>query len=394
MGHDHLNRRTFLKKAGAVSAGVAAALESSARAAAPPPAAEKTNVPMLPNASALPNGGRPIKIFTADLNWVTPKGPRVVMTPAQAQEWAFIDPDEYFAWHLDLGVNIFYMVGYAVEGYAYYPTQLGPLAPGPGSQLFPKLFKLAEKKGLPFSSFFTTTQDFIMANTRFDWTVPTSRDHTWMGLLGPDTPWVDLLCARITEFLRLYPVQWINFDCFNYGKFNCNDFPVQPSPFVRGPFKEIMGRDMPEKASEITPEESLKYKREIMARMFYRIREAMHKGNPETKANFNVPFFKPAEPMWVDHPMLNECDQLVAESSDEAVVSWLLKIRKPHQLVMTTIIGRPAENGLCDPNTWKKWYEAGCDFFAYTHGTPPDFRPHPSLRQQVEIVRQAYHQMP
>jgi hypothetical protein len=316
------------------------------------------------------------------------------MTPAQAQEWAFIDPDEYFAWHLDLGVNIFYMVGYAVEGYAYYPTKLGPLAPGPGSQLFPKLFKLAEKKGLPFSSFFTTTQDFIMANTRFDWTVPTSRDHTWMGLLGPDTPWVDLLCARITEFLRLYPVQWINFDCFNYGKFNCNDFPVQPSPFVKGPFKEIIGRDMPENASEITPEESLKYKREIMARMFYRIREAMHKGNPETKANFNVPFFKPAEPVWVDHPMVNECDQLVAESSDEAVVSWLLKIRKPHQRVMTTIIGRPAENGLCDPNTWKKWYEAGCDFFAYTHGTPPDFRPHPSLCQQVEIVRQAYLQMP
>ena len=91
--------------------------------------------------------------------------------------------------------------------------------------------------------------------------------------------------------------------------------------------------------------------------------------------------------------MLNECDQLIAESSDD-VVGWLLKIRKPQQRVMTTIIGRPDSNGLCNPNTWKKWYEAGCDFFGYAHGTPPDFRPNPTLRDQVEIVRQAYRQMP
>ncbi len=316
------------------------------------------------------------------------------MTPAMPQEWAFVNPEEYFAWHRDFGVNIFYMTGYTLDGYAYYPTKLGPLAPGPGSELFPKLFKLAEKAGLPFSSFFSTGQDLAMSNTRIDWVVPTSRKYEWMGLLAPESPWVHLLCARITEFLRLYPVQWLNFDCFNYGKYNCNDFPVQPSPFVKGPFKEIIGRDMPEKAEEITAEESLRYKRTIMARLFYRVREAMHQGNPETKANFNVPFFKPAEPMWVDHPMLNECDQLVAESSDEEIVRWLLKIRKPHQRVMTTIIGRPAENGVCDPNTWKKWYEAGCDFFAYAHGTPPDFRPHPSLYDQVEIVRKAYQQMP
>jgi len=110
-----------------------------------------------------------------------------------------------------------------------------------------------------------------------------------MGLLAPESPWTDLLCARITEFLRLYPVDWINFDCFNYGKYNSNDFHVQPSPFVKTPFKEFVGRDMPEKASEITPEESLKYKREIMARQFHRIREAMHRGNPEQKPTSTYP---------------------------------------------------------------------------------------------------------
>jgi hypothetical protein len=393
MEKENLTRRNFLKKASWVSLGAAAALRSTTNGTAKSEVATKPQVPLLPNARDLPSGGRPIKLFCCDLNFIALKGPHVVMTPAIAQDWAFLDPEEYFAWHRDFGVNIFFLQGYSYCGYAFYPTKLGPLAPGPGSDLFPKLFKLAQKAGLPFCGYFSIGMDLFTSNVRFDWDVPTSRNYTEMGLLAPESPWTDLLCARVTEFLKLYPVEWINFDCFNYGKYNSNDFPVQPSPHVKGPFKEIIGREMPEKASEITPEESLKYKREIMARQFYRIREAMHKGNPGTKANFNVPFFKPAEPMWVDHPMVNECDQLVAESTDE-VMDWLLKIRKPHQRVMTTIIGRPNEKGVCDPNTWRKWYEAGCDFFGYAHGTPPDFRPHASLKDQVESVRKAYQQMP
>jgi hypothetical protein len=107
-----------------------------------------------------------------------------------------------------------------------------------------------------------------------------------------------------------------------------------------------------------------------MARQFYRIREAMHKGNPETKANFNVPFFKPEEPMWVDHPMLNECDQLVAESSDE-VVSWLLRIRKPHQRVMMTIIGRPDKKGTVRPQYLEEMVRGRDATFS---GTPMELR--------------------
>jgi hypothetical protein len=388
----NLTRRSFLGKASFLSAGAVAALNVGCPAAANAQATEN-RAPSPAHADDLPSGGKPIKLFCCDLNFIAPKGDHVVMTPAMPQDWAFINPDEYFAYHRDFGVNIFFLQGYSYCGYAYYPTKLGPLAPGPGSELFPKLFKLAEKAGLPFSGYFSIGMDLCMSNIRFDWLVPTSRNYVEMGLLAPESPWTDLLCARITEFLRLYPVEWINFDCFNYGKYNSNDFAVQPSKFVKGPFKEIIGREMPEKASEITAQESLKYKREIMARQFHRIQEAMHKGNPGTKANFNVPLFKPAEPMWVDHPMLKECDQLIAESSDE-VVGWLLKIRQPHQRVMTTIIGRPDTNGLCDPNTWKKWYAAGCDFFGYAHGTPPDFRPHSSLQAQVDIVRSAYHQMP
>ena len=395
MSDEHLTRRKFLEKATAFSVGAAAALGNSVPSKALSQGAKQTKLAIPPNAAELPNGGKPIKLFCCDLNWIAvPKGAHPPITPALPQDWAYLDPDEYFAWHRDFGVNIFFLQGYSWCGYAFYPTKLGPIAPGPGADLFPKIFKLSQKAGLPFSGYFCIGMDLITSNLRNEWVVPNSRNYSPQGLLAPESPWTDLLCSRITEFLRLYPVEWINFDCFDYGKYgNSSNIPLHPSPYVKGPFKEIIGRMMPEKASDITPEESLKYKREVMARQFYRIKEAMYKGDPGTKANFNVPFFKPSEPMWVNHPMLNECDQLVAESSD-AIVDWLLAIRKPQQRVMTTIVGRPGDKGVCDPNSWKKWYEAGCDFFAYAHGIPPDFRPHAGVRDQVEIARHAYQQMP
>jgi hypothetical protein len=71
---------------------------------------------------------------------------------------------------------------------------------------------------------------------------------------------------------------------------------------------------MPEEATEISEEESLRYKREVLARQFYRIRETVRQASPSTQISFNVPYWKAAEDLWVDHPMLNESDVLLAES--------------------------------------------------------------------------------
>src|ERR1019366_54493 len=301
MHEDDLTRRRFLKEATWVSVGAAATLGNATNGVIRAEAAPKSQAPLLPNAAELPSGGKPIKLFCCDLNWISvPKDANPLITPALPQDWAYLNPEEYFAWHRDFGVNIFFLQGYSWCGYAFYPTKLCPVAPGAGPDLFPKLFRMSQKAGLPFCGYFCIGMDLITSDLRNEWVVPGSRNYSPQGLLAPESPWTDLLCARITEFLRLYPVEWINFDCFNYGRYNSKEFQVQPSPYVKGPFKEIIGREMPDKATEITPEENLKYKREIMARQFYRIREAMHQGNPETKANFNVPFYKPAEPMWVD----------------------------------------------------------------------------------------------
>ena len=387
-----LSRREFLHKTSIASLGLVASVSKpSLIKAGLPKAGSNPAVSGRSEGKDLPSGGKPIKLFNCDLNWVRLDTPIRETPPAAPQDWAFINPQEYFKWHKDFGVNVMYCQAYTFGGYAFYPTKLGPVAPGPGQNLLPELFKLSRKAQMPFHAYFCVGADLITSNMRNSWVVPTSRNYAPYGFLAPESPWTDLFCARVEEFLRLYPVEWVVFDWFVYGNLKSNNLPVQPAWFVKGPFREIIGRDMPDDAAKISPEESLKYKREVLARQFYRIREAVHKGNRETKIYFNVPYRRSAEELWINHPMLNESDMLFAESSDE-VVSWLLSIRKPHQRVMTTIVGR--QDGVSDPNTWRKWFDAGCDFFGYAWGTPPDFRPHPDYAASVSIVRKAYEEMP
>ncbi len=104
------------------------------------------------------------------------------------------------------------------------------------------------------------------------------------------------------------------------------------------------------------------------------------------------PIGRAEEPIWVNHPMLNESDGLFAECSRAAVMNWLLDIRKPGQRVMTTIIGR-TEEGEGDPHSWRTWYERGCDFFGYAWGTPPD-RSLPLYDRELAIIVGAFHEMP
>lgn len=328
----------------------------------------------------------PIKLFNCDLNYSYFDKPYEHAAPSAPQDWAFIDAEEYFNWHLEFGCNAAYCQAYTWSGYAFYPTRLGPVAPGPGQELVPKLFELARKAHIPFWSYFSVGFDHCMASVRSNWVIPTSRNLGFsLDFLAPESPWTDLLCARVREFLGSYPVDWLLFDGFVYGNW-MPDFHVQPAWFVQEPFQEIIGRPMPAQAWEIEAGESLRYKREVLARQFRRIQDTVREASPRTKMVFNSPYREAAEPLWIDHPALSESDMLFAESSDE-VVSWLLEVRKPHQRVMTTVIGR---GGHTDPESWRKWHERGCDFFGYAWGAPPDFRPHRSYASQLEIVRRAF----
>ncbi len=336
---------------------------------------------------------RTTRLMHCDLNW-TVKG------PTAPHEWAFVDPDEYFAWHMELGTNVMYCQAYIFGGTAFYPTKLGPVAPGPGSQLFPRLYKLARDRGVPVWSYFCVGADLVMSNHCHHWVVPGSGQREVgaektvfpYGFLAPESGWTDLLVARVREFLGMFPVDWLLFDWFGYGGLVPNEDPVIPAAYAAPHFRRIIGRDMPGRVEEITSDERMAYKRAVLAEQFHRLRDAVKETSPGTKILFNVPYWAPAETIWVNHPMLTESDGLFAECSRRDVVDWLLASRRPEQRVMTTITGRQRK-GECDVESWREWYDKGCDFFGYAWGTPPDFRPHPRYAADLEVVRRAFREM-
>ena len=328
---------------------------------------------------------KPIKLFCCDLNWSMFDGrPRA----SAAQDWASIDPQEYFEWHREFGNKVMFCQAYAFSGYAFYPTKLGPMAASPGGALLPELYKLARDAGMPFWAYFCVGTEHISRELRPCWKIPGTK------FFDPESPWTDLLCARIREFLSLYPVDWLLFDWFVYGGLVKNGTRVEPTSYAKMPFEEIIGRPMPESSDDITEAENLTYKREALARQFHRIRDAVKETSPQTKITFNVPYREPKGALWDDHPMVKESDGLFCECTDAGIMEWLLSVRRPEQRVMTNIRGQAGRELLADPHTWKKWYDRGCDFFGYAWGEPPDFRPVEQFQAEVDVVQQAFQATP
>src|ERR1039458_9303271 len=213
-----LTRREFIQQASLASLGVIGSRARLARAEAmPPKGLDAGTFPSDGNPNDLASGGKPIKLFCCDLNWVRLDKPIFGTPPAAPQDWAFINPREYFEWHRDFGVNVMFCQAYTFGGYAFYPTKLGPVAPGPGTNLFPELFKLARKAHMPFHAYFCVGADLTMSNMRPAWVVPTSIKPGSAGFLAPESPWTDLLCARVKEFVRLYLVGRVGFYWGGFG---------------------------------------------------------------------------------------------------------------------------------------------------------------------------------
>jgi hypothetical protein len=330
---------------------------------------------------------KPTLLLMFDLNWSVHDAPHPFTGPSTPQDWAFIDPREYLDWHLEMGNNAIFLQAYTYGGYAFYPTRLGPVPPGPGRELLPRLYDLAREAGLPFWSYFCVGADVAMSAYRHDWVIPESRRNWWHGFLAPESPWADLFCARVEEFLEQFPVDWILFDWFCYGDLD-SGFHVQPAWFVKQPFREIIGREMPEDSSQITPEESLTYKREVLARFFVRIRKTVKETSPATRIAFNPPYWKPADPLWVDHPMVNESDGLLAEYSKPEILQWLESVRRPEQQIIATPIN---VEGVVEEEVMLEWAEKGYVLNGYIWGTPPGLEPHPSLQPRGEAIRRAFH---
>jgi hypothetical protein len=330
-----------------------------------------------------------IKLFVLDFNWIRDAPDR--MRPSLPHELCDADPAEFVQWHLDIGCNALFQHAYTFNGCAWYPSKLGPRAPEPGDRFMPRVLDLAHARGLSFHTYFCVGQDRFVAANRPDWTVPGS-NGCGAPMLAPESGWTDLLCRRVEELVRSYPVDAILFDWFVYGDLK-PDFPVTPAPFVEAPFRNIIGRPMPQRPEDITAAESLRYKREVLARQFRMLRDAAKSVRPDCALYFNVPYWAAAEPLWVDHPMLRESDWLFAECSRTDVVDWLLSTRRADQRVVVTFSGR-LDAGQCDARSWRALYEKGCDFFGYCFPRSDSMWPGPWYDEEVSVVREAFRALP
>ena len=325
-----------------------------------------------------------VKLFMQDFNFtVFDKWPKL-RPPSSASDYADIDADEVFDFSLDLGVNAIYCHAITINGCALYPSRLAPVSAGNMGTLAPALYERARKAGLPFWTYFSIAQDGHMSQTKPQWLVPNT------DFLAPETPWTDLLCERIAEFLSICKPDWIGFDAFTYGSFWPDRFRIRPAPFVRPLFEELFGKAMPEEEADITPEESRLYIREVLARQFYRIRDTVREHSPQTKICFNVPFWEPAEAVWVDHPMLRESDGLIAESANDELAEYLLTVKAPDQKLFLTLLNF-IDGFRHDLSKWQHWLERGCDFHGYAWGTPPDWRPSARFAEAMASMRTFFH---
>ena len=335
---------------------------------------------------AWPESGNRLKLMMFDFNWCflhPTKSDRV--NPSSAHDWAFTDPQEYFNWHLEVGNNAIFLMAFTHSGYAFYPTRLGPWAPGPGSELLPRVFELTRQAGLPFYSYFCTSYDVMVNLCHDEWLIPNNRTSIWPYYLAPESPWTDFLCERVEEFLEQFPVDVLFFDWFRYGDHK-DPHPIKPAWFVEEPFQRIIGRPMPAAAEEITPEESLRYRREVMAHQFYRLRDTVKRASPNTKIIFTPPYYAPAEPLWLDHPMVLESDGLLAEYAKPETMDWLLSIRQPHQAVIATPLGP----GNMPEEEMRKLLGRGCGMNGYVWGTPPALKPHPYFHEHLDVISRVF----
>jgi hypothetical protein len=348
----------------------------------------------------LPAGDQ-LRLFTFDLNYAVVDGAGEIVVPSAATDWQAIDPTAYIQRQLDAGANLVSCQGWTYSGYALFESELGPRAIGSAATLMPRAFAVAKHLRVPVVTYINVGSDLAVSATRPHWLVPGSQgveilgDVFPSGFLAPESGWGDLLIERITELLSRFPADWLLLDWFCYGNL-VNDLPISMTSLVHDTYRKLIGGPPSDPSGTLNEHEALRYRRAVLANLFGRIQAAAKAASARTKLVFNVPYFRAADPLWADHPMLLESDALFAESSNAEIVDWLLSVRRNEQRVWTTIHGRPDDHvdaqtiQWTDVSSWRHWSERGCDLVAWTFPKPPRAEAHPKDLCAIGEVAAAY----
>jgi len=329
------------------------------------------------------------RIFTLDLNWRREQPPSRGVGLCAAHDFADISAQAFLDYHQDFDITELWMPTSNWAGYTYYPTRLNCVAPGALGELFVRVYDSCQARDMPCWGYFCVGTDLHIAATRPEWVIPGSAEHQGWPMLAPESPWIDLLEARLIEFLEAYPVHSMMLDWFVYGSVSDTDFPVQPTFWANEPFERATGRPMPQRADQISAAEGLAFKRHVLGQNAQRLASTIKRVSPKTEVVFNMPYHRADDPLWVDHPVLTVSDLLFAECSRADVVEWLLAVRRPEQQVMCMIHGRPDEDQ-CDVHSGAAWAERGCGLFSSALPVAPELRHHPADESALEAVRQLY----
>ena len=137
-----------------------------------------------------------------------------------------------------------------------------------------------------------------------EWVVPGTRIFT-----APESGWTELLCQRIREFLKQFPVEWMAFDGFAYGGLLRLS---RPAGAVCG---AAVSADHRASDAGQGQRDHAGGKPRVQTRgdgpTVSAIRDAIKETSPGTQIGFNVPFWKADDPLWSDHPCSNESEMLL-----------------------------------------------------------------------------------
>ncbi len=316
--------------------------------------------------------------------------------PATPGLYAAAQAQDQVRWCRELGANAIQTFCVALNGYAWYRSDVAPVTPGMDGDFLHRMIDLGHREGMEVHGYFCLASNAWFRSRNRD-RLTTHID--WRKNVPLTTEYLDYFCRMAEEALLRNELDGVLIDWFEeivplwteaekqtYEEVMDRPFPKE----VCGPPKPFPGVDtglamIPRWLSD---EDEIAFRRAATERAWKRIHEAMKSARPSCRIWLNVPFHAPAEPIWEKSPILREVDMMLTERCDLRIARWLQEeTNSKPVLVNLGGLGRYAVD------SWQELVDAGCHL--YTYGKPelatmlPDLESNSRLSHVRTAMREA-----
>ena len=274
------------------------------------------------------NACEDVKAFCIDFNWGS-GGPNAFAKPGL---WADADPEAHVAWYKALGANVIQTFCVSCNGYAWYKGGVVPPQPGLKHDFLTDVVRLGHAEGMKVMGYFC-----IGANTRWGQTHPKlsygTPAHTHIPFT---TDYIDYLCEAVADALTRTGCDGFMVDWFFNGPYSPHDAPVKWLPCELQMWTELMHGEFPGKEN-ITPQQTLEFKRRAVDRCWTRLRKAAKSANPDCIIWLSCHDLK--HPQLVGSRVFKEADWLMNEAGDMAAIERTRKMVGDHTGLLACVVG-------------------------------------------------------